>query len=177
MSDKNKNTAKVSHDDSHHVSVLLPSLNSCIDKMDELASPYVEWEKDDLGDNTNEEKETGFCISETNLERFIRYCQGNFLEVDMNEKMYVLQHKSGQYFKEQNLYLGSAITTSDIDSAAQMTLKKAESKYGCMNEKDDWKIFRVVVGLRLGHESIRHIKAARKADLEKELAALEKELG
>lgn len=90
----------------------------------------------------------------------------------MNEKMYVLQHKSGQYFKEQNLYLGSAILTSDIDSAAQMTLENAEKKYGCMNEKDDWRIFRVVVGLRLSQESIRHIKAARKAELEKELAAI-----
>jgi len=90
----------------------------------------------------------------------------------MNKRMYVLQHKSGGYFKEQNLYLGSAILTNDIDSAAQMTLEDAEKKYGCMKEKDDWKIFRVVVGLRLGQESTRHIKAARKASLEKELAAI-----
>lgn len=94
----------------------------------------------------------------------------------MNEKMYVLQHKSGQYFKEQNLYLGSAMLTGDIDSAEQMTLEEAENKYGCMKEKGDWKIFRVVVGLRLGQESIRHIKATRKSELEKELAELEKEL-
>lgn len=90
----------------------------------------------------------------------------------MNKRMYVLQHKSGGYFKEQNLYLGSAILTNDIDSAAQMTLEEAEKKYGCMKEKDDWKIFRVVIGLRLGQESTRHIKAARKALLEKELAAI-----
>jgi len=90
----------------------------------------------------------------------------------MNERMYVLQHKSGEYFKEQNLYLGSAILTNDIDSAAQMTMEDAEKKYGRMKERDDWKIFRVVVGLRLGQESTRHIKAARKASLEKELAAI-----
>lgn len=90
----------------------------------------------------------------------------------MSEKMYVLQHKSGEYFKEQNLYLGSAILTKDIDSAAQMTIDEAEGKYGCMSEKDDWKIFRVVIGLRLGQESVRHIKAARKAEIEKELAAI-----
>jgi len=90
----------------------------------------------------------------------------------VSEKMYVLQHKSGQYFKEQNLYLGAAIMTNDIDSAAQMPLEQAENKYGCMNEKDEWKIFRVILGLRLGRESDRHIKAARKADLEKELAEL-----
>ena len=90
----------------------------------------------------------------------------------MNERMYVLQHKSGEYFKEQNLYLGSAILTNDIDSAAQMTMEEAEKKYDCMKKKDDWKVFRVVVGLRLGQESTRHIKAARKARLEKELAAI-----
>ena len=86
--------------------------------------------------------------------------------------MYVLLHKDGQYFNKQNLYLGSAILTSDIDSAAQMSLEDAEKKFSCMTEKEDWKIFRVVVGLRLGQESIRHIKAARKAELEQELAAI-----
>jgi hypothetical protein len=90
----------------------------------------------------------------------------------MNKRMYVLQYENGQYFKEQNLYLGSAMLTSDIDSAAQMTLEEAEKKYSCMIKKDAWKIFRVVLGLRLGQESIRHIKAARKAELEKELAAI-----
>ena len=90
----------------------------------------------------------------------------------MNEIMYVLQHNRGGYLKEQNLYLGSAILTKDIDSAPQMTMDEAEGKYGCMNEKHDWKIFRVVIGLRLGQESTRHIKAARKAELEKELAAI-----
>lgn len=90
----------------------------------------------------------------------------------MDEKKYVLQHKSGGYFKEQNLYLGSAILTNDIDLAAQMALELAENKYGCMSEKDGWKIFQVAVGLRLGQESIRHIRAARKAELEKELAAI-----
>lgn len=90
----------------------------------------------------------------------------------MSKKMYVLQHKSGQYFKEQNLYLGSAILTGDIDSAAQMPLEDAENKYSCMNEKNDWKIFRAVLGIRLGSESDRHLKAARKAELEKELAAI-----
>jgi hypothetical protein len=41
-----------------------------------------------------------------------------------------------------------------------------------MVAKSDWKIFKLVVGLRLGQESTRHVKAARKAELEKELAAL-----
>ena len=90
----------------------------------------------------------------------------------MSEKTYVLLHKDDQFFKEQNLYLGSAILTNDIDSAAQMTLEEAEKKYGCMKAKDDWKIFRVVIGLRLGQESIRHIMAARKAELEQELASI-----
>lgn len=90
----------------------------------------------------------------------------------MTDKMYVLLHKDGQYFKEQNLYLGAAILTSDIDAAKQMSLEEAENKYGCMSEKRDWKIFRAVIGLRLGQESTRHIKAARKAALEQELAAL-----
>ena len=93
----------------------------------------------------------------------------------MSNKMYVLLHKDDRYFKEQNLYLGSAILTNDIDSAAQMTLEEAEKKYGCMKEKDDWKIFRVVIGLRLGQESTRHIMAARKAELEQELQKLENE--
>ena len=91
-------------------------------------------------------------------------------------RCYVLVHvgdeRERRYFKEQNLYLGSAILTNDIDSAAQMPLEEAEKKYGCMKDKDDWKIFRVVIGLRLGQESSRHIKAARKAELEKELAAI-----
>ena len=90
----------------------------------------------------------------------------------MSDKMYVLLYKGDQFFKEQNLYLGSAVLTNDIDSAAQMTLEEAEKKYSCMKEKDDWKIFRVVIGLRLGQESIRHIKAARRAELEQELAAI-----
>jgi hypothetical protein len=89
-----------------------------------------------------------------------------------DKKMYILRHKSGQFFKEQNLYLGSAILTSDLDSATQMILDEAEQKYLLMTEKDDWKIFRVVIGLMLGSESDRHIKAKRKADLEKELADL-----
>jgi hypothetical protein len=46
----------------------------------------------------------------------------------MAEQMYVLQYKTGEYFKEQNLYLGSAILTIDIDSAAQMSLTEAEKK-------------------------------------------------
>lgn len=90
----------------------------------------------------------------------------------MIDKMYVLLHKDGQYFKEQNLYLGSAMLTSDIDSAEQMSLEDAENKYNCMKEKSDWKIFRAVIGLRLGQESIRHIKAARKKELEKELKTI-----
>ena len=91
----------------------------------------------------------------------------------MSDKMYVLLHKDGQYFEGQNLYLGYAMLTSDIDSAAQMTLEEAEKKYGCMKEKNDWKIYRAVIGLRLGQESTRHITAARKAKLEQELASLE----
>lgn len=90
----------------------------------------------------------------------------------MGDKMYVLVYKERQYFKEQNLYLGSAILTSDIDCAAQMSIEDAENKFSCMKDKDDWKIFRVVLGLRLGQESIRHIAAARKAALEQELAAI-----
>jgi len=88
------------------------------------------------------------------------------------DKKYVLRHKSGQFFKEQKLYLGSAILTADIDSAAQMPLDEAEQKYRIMTEKDDWRIFRAVLGLRLGSESDRHIRADRKAELEKELAAI-----
>lgn len=92
----------------------------------------------------------------------------------MNKKMYVLQHKSGMFFKEQNLYLATASLTNDIDSACQLSLDDAENKYKCMTEKDDWKIYRITLGLRLGEESKHHIKMMRKEYLEKELKAINK---
>lgn len=90
----------------------------------------------------------------------------------MSNKMYVLQHKSGQFFKEQNLYLGAASLTSDIDSATQMPLDEAETKYDLMKDKGEWKIFRATVGLRLGQESRRHITKTRRLELEDELLRL-----
>ena len=90
--------------------------------------------------------------------------------------MYILQHKNGKFFKEQNLYLGSAILTDDIDSAMQMSLDRAEKNYRAMSEKEDWKIFQIVTGFKLGDESKRHVKAERIAALKKELSDIEGEM-
>ena len=94
----------------------------------------------------------------------------------MNDKMYILQYKDGSFFREQNLYLGEAILTSHIDAACQMSLEKAEKTLDCMSQKNDWRIFRVVLGLRLGDENTRHVQKERKKALEQELAKVEKEL-
>ena len=85
---------------------------------------------------------------------------------------YVLQHRDGTFYCGQNLYLGTAETTYDIDAATQLSLDEAERRFGCMREKDEWNIYRVVVGLRLGEKSIRHIKRAKKERLERELREL-----
>lgn len=61
----------------------------------------------------------------------------------MSERIYALKHKSGQYFMSQNLYLGIAELTNDIDSAKKMNLQSAEAAYRCMNEQLDWVIFMV----------------------------------
>ena len=94
----------------------------------------------------------------------------------MNDKMYILQYKDGSFFREQNLYLGEAILTQYIDAACQMSLEKAEKTLDCMKQKNDWRIFRVVLGLRLGDENTRHVQKERKKALEQELAKVEKEL-
>lgn len=94
----------------------------------------------------------------------------------MNDKRYILQYKDGSFFREQNLYLGEAILTQHIDAACQMSLEKAEKTLDCMKQKNDWRIFRVVLGLRLGDENTRHVQKERKKALEQELAKVEKEL-
>lgn len=85
---------------------------------------------------------------------------------------HVLQHRDGTFYCGQNLYLGAAETTYDIDAATQLSLDEAERKLGCMREKDEWDIYRVVVGLRLGEKSIRHTKRAKKERLKRELREL-----
>ena len=90
----------------------------------------------------------------------------------MKQIMYVLQYKTGGFFEKQNLYLGQAMLTDDIDTARQMSLDEAEDKLSCMPKKQDWNIYEVGIGLRLGAKSTRHIKKWRKEELERELAAL-----
>ena len=65
----------------------------------------------------------------------------------MSETLYVLQHKSGYYFEKQNLYLGTAVLTSHLDSAAQMSLSQVEEHLGRMTEKEDWEVLRVALGV------------------------------
>ena len=65
----------------------------------------------------------------------------------MSETLYVLLHKSGHYFKKQNLYLGTAVLTSHLDSAAQMSLSQVEEHLGRMTEKEDWEVLGVALGV------------------------------
>lgn len=67
-------------------------------------------------------------------------------------EQYVLQHKSGYYFAGQNLYLGTAKLSGDIDSVNKLSLEQAKDAYSRMTEKEDWRIFRVVHGFRLSSE-------------------------
>ena len=86
--------------------------------------------------------------------------------------MYVLKHSSGYFYCGQNLYMGTALLTLDINTAAKMSLDDAERTIACMTEQGEWKIYGISTGLRLADESDRHIRRARKRQLEKELESL-----
>ena len=58
----------------------------------------------------------------------------------MDTNIYVLLHKSGEYFEKQNIYLGLAALTEKIYDAKKMALNEAETYLRCMNEKEDWQI-------------------------------------
>ena len=80
--------------------------------------------------------------------------------------------KEWQFFKSQNLYLGSAMLTDSVEDAAMLTLDEAESKFDCMTVKDDWAIWSVRPGVVLDKPSERHVIRSKRKDLERQLASL-----
>ena len=80
--------------------------------------------------------------------------------------------KEWQYFKSQNLYLGSAMLTDSVEDAAMLTLDDAESKLDCMTVKDDWAIWSVRLGIVLDKRSDRHVIRSKRKELERQLASL-----
>ncbi len=86
--------------------------------------------------------------------------------------VYVLLHTpTGEFFKEQNLYLGVAVL-SNIDDAALLPLDEAESAWRRMNERTEWQIWSTRLGLRLGSESKRHIVREQRDKLLAQLKTL-----
>jgi hypothetical protein len=100
-------------------------------------------------------------------------------KIKEEEKKYVLAYiaeAEHKYFKEQNLYLGTAILTDDINNACLMTLEEAESYFSYMNVKADWEIWSVKIGLSLDQPSTRHLLKMREQELKKQLQEVQKQL-
>ncbi|MDY6958001.1 MAG: hypothetical protein SVK08_02475 [Halobacteriota archaeon] len=89
---------------------------------------------------------------------------------------YVLMHSSGRFFKDQNLYLGTADLSENIDEAKRMSAEKAERKFALMNEPSEWEIHRIQRGWRLAGEYTKHLKKIRIQEKKSELDSLMKEI-
>jgi hypothetical protein len=80
---------------------------------------------------------------------------------DSATEKYVLVHTDDDgrrsFFKNQNLYLGFAETTTVLENATFLDLREAEAKFSCMNEKKPWSIWSVKVGVVLDKKSERHL--------------------
>lgn len=76
------------------------------------------------------------------------------------------------YFKEQNLYFGTAILTDDVNHACLMTLQEAIDTWKCMSVKDDWEIWSVKQGLVLEKKETNYRIEEQIADLNKQVAEL-----
>ena len=75
----------------------------------------------------------------------------------MDTNIYVLLHKSGEYFEKQNIYLGFAALTEKIYDAKKMALNEAETYLRCMNEKEDWQIINTTMDLQNEVQKVENI--------------------
>ena len=100
---------------------------------------------------------------------------------DKTEKRYVVvyvgdwtsSNYNPQFFKDQNLYLGSAILTDNLDDAAILSKEKAEKVWDCMDVKDDWQIWSIRLGYVLDKEYKEHLQKIEKERLLRMLEALD----
>jgi hypothetical protein len=79
------------------------------------------------------------------------------------------------FFRGQNLYLGTALLTDQIDEAEFCTQDQAESYWNLMDDKDKWEIWTVKTGIVLHAKQNRHLIREKKEKLIKEFNRLSKE--
>lgn len=97
----------------------------------------------------------------------------------MNDTKYVLVYVENdpmEFFEKQNMYLGAAMTTSNIEVAKLMTESEAEKTLGCMSNKNAWEIWSVKTSLALDQKYDKHLAKAKIKALEEELEKLKKQL-
>ena len=78
-----------------------------------------------------------------------------------------------QFFKSQNLYLGSANLTDSLDNAALLSKEEAEKIWGCMDVKNDWQIWSIRLGYVLDKEYKEHLQKIERERLLRMLEALD----
>lgn len=95
---------------------------------------------------------------------------------DLKYVLAYIPEQEYKYFKEQNLYLGCATLTDDINNACLMTLEEAENYFSHMHVKSDWEIWSVKTGLTLDQKSSRHLLKMQEQELKKQLEEVQKQL-
>jgi len=77
------------------------------------------------------------------------------------------------YFVKQNIYLGLAETSTDLEKALLMTLDVAKDTLKRMNDKNEWSIWSVKLGLVLDQKDESFYKDEEIQKLKKRLKELE----
>jgi hypothetical protein len=86
--------------------------------------------------------------------------------------VYIGDCDTWKYFQGQNVYLGTAVLTDDLDRAFLMTCDEAVSRWKCMKVKEDWAIWSVKPGLVLNIKQVNHVIEEQIADLNKQVGEL-----
>jgi len=99
----------------------------------------------------------------------------------MSDERYVLVYKPDsnlefKYFESQNLYLGQAMLTKDLENAAKMSLDEAECTLNLMTTKSDWQIWSIKSSIVLDKQSFHHELINKKKQLLEEISSIDYKL-